>query len=181
MSNTGAPRLAGWASLAVCLAAAAAAAGQEPVVAAPALSLDQLTQMSWPELEHLYQQADAGAIPKGYTPGKAIYCPCDRFSALRSRLTGALWHGKIFDCDGGSLVNQWCGFQAIRARVYYGPSLLDGKTSIVMDYSQTSRVWADVHDEVREVAPGLYLGRMYRLKACGPEFQMFFALQACCR
>ena len=62
-----------------------------------------------------------------------------------------------------------------------GPSCLDGKPSIVMDYGETSLVWADVRDEVREVAPGLYLGRMYRLKPCGPEFQMFFALQACCR
>ena len=102
-------------------------------------------------------------------------------AALRSRLTDALWHGKVFDCEGGSLVNQWSGVRAIRARVCYGPSWVDGKTSIVMDYSQTSHVWADVRDEVREVAPGLYLGRMYRRKDCGPEFQMFFALQTCSR
>jgi hypothetical protein len=48
-----------------------------------------------------------------------------------------------------------------------------------MDYHETSRVWVDVRDEVREVAPGLYLGRMYRRKPCGPEFQFFFALEAC--
>ena len=135
--------------------------------------------MSWPELEQLYREADAGTIPQGFTAGKAIYCPCSKFAGLRSKVTGLMWHGKVFDGCDGTLVNQWCGFRAIRARVCYGPSLLDGKTSIVMDYGQTSHVWADVRDETREVAPGLYLGRMYRLKGCGPEFQMFFALQAC--
>ena len=50
-----------------------------------------------------------------------------------------------------------------------------------MDYSETSLVWRDVRDEMREVAPGLYLGRMYRRKKCGLEFQIFFALQACCQ
>jgi hypothetical protein len=49
-----------------------------------------------------------------------------------------------------------------------------------MDYSGTSRVWRDVRDEVREVSPGLYLGRMYRRTDCGPRFEMFFALEATC-
>jgi hypothetical protein len=47
-----------------------------------------------------------------------------------------------------------------------------------MDYSNTSRVWADVRDEAREVAPGLYLGRMYRRQADCPQFQFYFALDA---
>ena len=178
MAITSAGRLAAWASLAACLFLAGGAGAQEAV--APALSVDQLARMSYPELESLYRDAGPGAVPRGYTPGKAIYCPCDRNAALRSRMTDALWHGKVFACDGGSLVNQWAGFRAIRAGVFFGPSLLDGKTSIIMDYSQTSRVWADVRDEVREVAPGLYLGRMVRIKQGCPEFQMYFALEACC-
>ena len=146
----------------------------------PALSLDQLARMGWPELERLYRQSDAGTVPLGYAAGKAIYCPCERLAGVRSRLTGVVWRGKVFDACGG-LVNQWCGFRAVRARVYYGPSWLDGAPSVVMDYGGTSWVWADVRDEVREVAPGLYLGRMYRLKAGEPEFQMFFALRTCPR
>jgi hypothetical protein len=76
-------------------------------------------------------------------------------------------------------VNQWRGVRAIRAAVCYGPSWLDGGPSVVMDYHRTSRVWSDVRDEVREVAPGLYLGRMYRRTGCGPQFQLFFALEVC--
>jgi hypothetical protein len=174
-------RLLACASLAVCLFTAAAAHADEAVPDAPILSLDQLTHMSWPELERLYREADAGAIPQGYAAGKAIYSPCSPFAGLHSRVTGALWHGKVFDSASCSLVNQWSGFRAIHARVAYGPSCLDGKTSIVMDYGETSLVWADVRDEVREVAPGLYLGRMVRRKKCGLEFQFFFALQVCCR
>jgi hypothetical protein len=177
-------RFLGAAPLVICLLAGAVAVADEnvPLAApAPALSLDQLAHMSWPELEQLYRDADAGPIPQGYTAGKAIYDPCRRFAGLHSHVTGALWHGKVFDNADCALVNQWTGFQAIRAHVAYGPGCLDGKTSIVMDYGETSLVWADVRDEVREVAPGLYLGRMYRRKKCGLEFQFFFALQACCR
>ena len=161
-----------------CLLVGTTAVGQGLPTAAPVLSLDQLAQMSWPDLEQMYRAAEAGNTPEGYLAGKALYCPCDRFSGMRSKVSGAIWRGKVFDCTGCTLINQWCGFQAIRANVYQGPSWLDGKTSLVMDYSATSRVWADVRDEVREVAPGLYLGRMYRLKATGPEFQFYFALQA---
>jgi hypothetical protein len=118
-------------------------------------------------------------VPTGYARGRAVYCPDRRLAGARSALTRALWHGKVFDCAGAGLVNQWCGFRAIRAEVYYGPSWLDGRPAIIMDYSRTSKVWAEVRDEVREVAPGLYLGRMYRRKPCGPAFQMFFALQVC--
>jgi hypothetical protein len=178
--------------VAVCALATAAAAGEEPAgpdspppsVPAPGLacrhlSLECLTRMSWPELECLYRESEPGAIPAGYTPGRAIYCPDSRLAGVRSRMTGALWHGKIFDPCDGTLVNQWLGLRAIKARVCYGPSWLDGRPSIIMDYSETSWVWAEVRDELREVAPGLYLGRMYRRKACGPQFQIFFALEAC--
>jgi hypothetical protein len=144
-----------------------------------ALSLDQLALMSWPQLEALYRQSTAGTIPRGFARGLAIYCPESRLAGVRSRVSRLVWRGKVFDDEGDALVNQWIGVRAIRASVYYGPSWLDGEMSIVMDYSGTSRVWSDVRDEIREVAPGLYLGRMYRRRACGPQFKMFFALEDC--
>ena len=174
-------RLAGPLLLTGCLltfAASPVTAGDD-IPAPPALSLEQLAGMTWPELESLYRASDAGAAPVGFAAGKAIYCPCDRLSGVRSKVSGALWRGKVFDPEGCGLVNQWLGFRAIKARVYYGPSRLDGKPSLIMDYGGTSWVWADVRDEAREVAPGLYLGRMYRCKSGRPEFQLFFALQAC--
>ena len=180
-----------WAcGVAVWVLTAAAATAQDPaspggppIMPAPPpgrhLSLDCLAHMSWPELECLYRQAEPGTIPEGYTPGRALYCPDSRFYGMRSKMTGAVWHGKIFDGCEGTLVNQWAGFRAIKARVSYGPSWLDGRPSIIMDYCGTSHVWADVRDEIREVSPGVYLGLMYRRKPCGPQFQYYFALEAC--
>lgn len=143
-------------------------------------SLEQLACMSWPELEALYRQSCAGAIPHGYARGRPLYCPGKKLSGPRTAVARMLWHGKHFCADDGSLVNQWTGFKAVRARVCCGPSWLDGKSSIIADYDGESRVvWADVRDELREVAPGLYLGIMYHRRSCGPKFGTFFALQLC--
>ena len=133
--------------------------------------------MSWPDLERLYRESGPGTVPVGYAPGLAIYCPEAPLAAARSKVTHLLWHGKHFSACDGTLVNQWCGFKAIRARVSYGESWLDGGPAVVMDYGGTSRVWADVRDEVREVAPGLYLGAMFLRREPQPKFKMFFALE----
>ncbi len=148
-----------------------------PAAGGEALSLDGLAHMDWPELEQLYRQAEAAPIRAGYAPGRPIYQPNGHLSALRGKVTRVLWHGKHFCAEDCTLINQWCGLRAIRARVSYGPSWLDGKPSVIMDYSETSRVWADVRDEAREVAPGLFLGIMYERRCPGPRMKMFFALQ----
>jgi hypothetical protein len=140
-------------------------------------SLEQLAHMSWPDLEALYRASGPGAAPVGYARGLAIYCPDAPLAAVRSKVTHFLWRGKHFSACDGTLVNQWCGFKAIRARVYDGESWLDGGPAIVMDYGSTSRVWRDVRDELREVGPGLYLGAMFRRVELNPKFKMFFALE----
>jgi hypothetical protein len=142
----------------------------------PQLTLDGLAQLGWPELEALYREAEPAEIAPGYACGRAIYRPDAPLTGLRTRVTASLWKGKVF-CEDSTLVNQWLGFRAIRARVYLGDSCLDGKPALIMDYSGTSRVWADVRDEVRQVAPGLFLGIMYLRRPCEPQRKMFFALE----
>jgi hypothetical protein len=78
------------------------------------------------------------------------------------------------------MINQWRGVRAIRARVYEGESWLDGKPATYLDYHGTSRVWDDVHDEIREVCPGVWLGVMYHRDCPCPKFGTFFALEAPC-
>ncbi|HKI37300.1 MAG TPA: hypothetical protein VKA46_35935 [Gemmataceae bacterium] len=140
-------------------------------------SLEELAQRSWPDLERLYRASSPGPVPVGYFRGLAIYCPEAKLAATRSKVSRLLWHGKHFSACDGTLVNQWCGFKAIRARVSCGESWLDGGPAIVMDYGGTSWVWADVRDETREVAPGLYLGAMFLRRDPQPKFKMFFALE----
>ncbi|HTU21501.1 MAG TPA: hypothetical protein VMG10_25915 [Gemmataceae bacterium] len=161
----------------VCLLSVATATADPPLSAAPALCLEQLAAMSWCDLEQIYRQAPPGTIPAGYARGRAIYCPCAPLTPARSKMTQAMWHGKHFCPADGTLINQWCFGRTVRARVCYGDSWLDGKPSIVMDYRGMAHVWKDVRDEIREVAPGLYLGLMYRCKSGQPRMKMFFALE----
>lgn len=160
------------------LFAVSAAPAQLPPAAPCSLSLERLAYMNWCELEQLYRRSSVGTIPAGYARGRAIYCPGAPLTPARDRMTQALWHGKHFCPLDGTLTNQWClGARAVRARVNYGESWLDGKPSILMDYRGMSHVWKDVRDEIREVGPGLYLGLMYRCKAGQPRMKMFFALE----
>jgi hypothetical protein len=62
--------------------------------------------------------------------------------------------------------------------VYQGPSWLDGRPSLVLDYSQTSRIYAHNRDEIRQVGPGLFLGLMYDRTTAPPGLQMYFALES---
>lgn len=166
--------------------APAAAPSCASACAAPCacLSLDGLVRMSREELEALYCQAQPGPIPEGYTCGRSIRHAGTCLAVPSSKMTGKLWHGKLFDGCSGTLTNQWChGIQAVRAKVCYGESWFDGRPAIVMDYRGVSPIiWHNVRDEIRQVAPNLYLGIMYQEKHCQPKFKMFFALEVpeCC-
>ena len=138
---------------------------------------DHLARSSWAELECVYRSADVGAIPCGFHAGTAVYPDGAR---IRGAAANALWQGKHFRC--GEMLNQWSGFKAIKADVYAGRSWLDGGPATVLDYRESSFVWRRVRDEIREVAPGVYLGVMFREPrrrappGSRPEIQAFFVL-----
>lgn len=124
-----------------------------------------LSTLSGAQLDDLYRASPPGAIPTGRSRGTAITLPgsgADRLLAGLVRLLA--WKGKIFDPDGAGLRNLVTpfGVPAIRARVYEGDSWFvpDGRT-IVLDYAKTSWVARMIRDEIRQVAPGLYLGQVY--------------------
>ena len=75
------------------------------------------------------------------------------------------------------MVNKMFGVSGIKGEVGYADGWLDGKPSAVIDYRRTSLVWGKSRDEIREVAPGLYLGIMFKA-GCEPTIQSFFALDA---
>jgi hypothetical protein len=66
------------------------------------------------------------------------------------------------------------GFNAILAKVYKGPSWLDGKECIVLDYSETSAVAHWIRDEIRLIGPGFYLGVVYWEKKRLIDFALQF-------
>jgi hypothetical protein len=152
-----------------------------PVNPAPAAySIDDLVRMSECQLLDLYRQAEPGPIPCGYTPGKMISKPGSKTTVLKSRLVGcSLWQGKNFD-DNGIMTNRMFGARFIKGEVGMGESWIDGRPSIIIDYSQTSRIFRPYRDEIREVCPGIYLGVMFKRDCCCPTIVTFFALDARC-
>jgi hypothetical protein len=143
------------------------------------LSLERLSQLSWEELDCLYRRAQPGRPPCGVVEGRAIYDKARKLSAFRSAGTNALWLGKDFHPEQGMLINRWKFGKAIKAEVYPGVSLIDGGPALVADYRQSSFIWRNVRDEIREVAPGLYLGVMFKFEKSEGRFSTFFALAEC--
>jgi hypothetical protein len=151
-----------------------AARAQAP---APALTVDRLLRMSGPELDALYRQGAAIGMPPGWVRGTALLAPGARRNGAMALGTRLVWQGKVFDPAGATAVNRFFGLPMIRAQVAQDQSWLDGAPTLVLDYSQTSRIYAQNRDEIRQVAPGLFLGLMYARTSPQPTFRMYFALE----
>lgn len=129
-----------------------------------AYDVDQLLEMSDQELDDLFRKSPPGPIPDGKAEGTAIVANDTPFSGIISKIINHFgWQGKTFDAKHGTLRNRITAFglNAIVAQVYEGPSLLDNKPCIILDYSQTSEVAERIRDEIRLIAPNTYLGRVY--------------------
>ena len=123
-----------------------------------------LLAMTQQQLDDLFKESPAGDIPDGEAEGTAIIAPGTAYSAPISQVINHFaWQGKVFDAKKGTLKNRILAFgiEAIIARVYKGPSWLDDKECIVLDYSETSLVASRIRDEIRLIGPGLYLGKVY--------------------
>ena len=126
--------------------------------------VDQLLKMSQAQLDELFTSTPAGAIPEGEADGTAIIAPGTTYTKEVAKfINHFVWKGKVFDPKKGVLKNRLSllGFHAIIAKVEKAPSWLDGKECIVLDYSDTSLVAQWIRDEIRQIGPGLYLGKVY--------------------
>jgi hypothetical protein len=131
-----------------------------------AMSYDvpQLLAMSQTQLDDLFRANPAGDIPNGPAKGTAIISPGTQYSEPIAEIINHFgWQGKVFDAQKGTLKNRILAFglEAIVAKVYKGPSWLDGKECIVLDYSETSMLAHWIRDEIRLIGPGFYLGKVY--------------------
>jgi hypothetical protein len=120
------------------------------------------------ELDEIYRNAGPGEIPAGDTQGTAILAGSKFANLVAGSARVLAWQGKVFDLfsadrQAGVLVNKVTpfGLRLIVAKVYLGTSWLDEKETIIIDYSKTSLLAKVIRDEIREVEPGVYLGKVW--------------------
>jgi len=120
------------------------------------------------ELDEIYRNAEPGNVPSGDTRGTAIVTGSLFSKSLAVIARAFAWQGKVFELfppehQTGVLVNKITAFSLtfIVAMVYRDKSWMDGKDTIVIDYSKTSFFAKVIRDEIREIEPGVYLGKVW--------------------
>jgi len=116
------------------------------------------------ELGKLFRSGAAGAIPDGRGKGTVLLGSGGIVARLAAVLGYALaWRGKVFTAREARLKNLVTplAIRAIEAAVYKQESWYDGEPCIVLDYSKTSFVAHKIRDEIREIAPGVFLGLVF--------------------
>jgi hypothetical protein len=123
-----------------------------------------LLQMDRRGLDDVFAAGVSGPIPDGRANGTALMLAGSSINAVIARVVNAVaWKGKTFYALHGVLTNRLTpfGLPGIVAVVYESASWFDGKPCVVLDYSKTSLVARFIRDEIRLVAPALYLGKVY--------------------
>jgi len=160
-------------------------------------SLDDLAALPCRELAELYAH---GTVPEslaaldGDLIGRMLAVRgLDRglpFRALSSfaRQAGFPWGGKSFrskDASHGTGINRLHLAKAGRHRVFpfatsFASSVLDARPCVLLDYDDPDNPAAirAIHDEVRQVAPGLFLGPACVKRGRTPALVLWFALDA---
>ncbi len=159
-------------------------------------TLDDLARLGARELRELYA---AGSVPDsiaaldGDLVGRMLaVVRLDRGAPLRVIAAGARarlfpWAGKSFHAD-----NETTGMGINRVKLAgtrrlfpfatrVGPSVLDDEPAIILDYDQPENPMPIrmIHDEVREVAPKIFLGPAAVKRSKGrPVVVLWFALHA---
>jgi hypothetical protein len=117
-----------------------------------------------PELARLFSSGRVGAIPDGHGRGTVLLGTGGLTAQVAARLSYALaWRGKMVSARTARLLNILTPLQieAIEAVIYKQDSWYDGAPCIVLDYSKTSFAARMIRDEIREIAPGVFLGIVF--------------------
>lgn len=128
------------------------------------ITAQSIAELTRDEVDQLFRRGEVGQIPDGDAVGTAIFFPSNPLEPLIERVVQRIaWSGKVVSSRNHDLKNKITplGIKAIAADVYTGRSWFDGADCIVLDYSKRSFLAKLVRDEIRRVAPGLYLGVVY--------------------
>jgi len=140
------------------LTAIAALAPACPAVAgSPAAALRVAAPCGW---EVLFRQGTLGCAPYGPTRGTVLHA-YGKHPRVTARLQGVVWKRKTFHGDG-TFTNRWLGgVHAVSADTRVESSWLDGQPCLAVQYAPNAPVFGNVRDELRQIAPDVWLGRSY--------------------
>jgi hypothetical protein len=158
---------------------------------APSFTLADLAQQGSRALAEIYATAttpklrDLDGTPRGRMLAFAGPLGKGRaFEGLR-RFAAARyfpWDGKSFHSKNdvaGKGINRVRGAgDWFRFETSIGPSAMDGKPCLILDYDVSPNPWVirQIHDELRQVSPRLFLGpAMWKTKT-HPKLVLFFAI-----
>ena len=142
-----------------------------------AVTVPEMLKMSQAQLDDLFTQSPVGEIPSGEAKGTAIIAPGTTYTHdIANFINHFAWQGKVFDPSKGNLAKQDFAFwtQRDHRQSLQGLELDGQKECIVLDYSETSLVAHWIRDEIREVAPRIYLGKVYLGKKRLIDFALEF-------
>ena len=160
-------------------------------------TLDTLAQRTVAELEALYGAATVSTTMRaadGELVGRmlavrgvpsALQAPLGKWAASDS----FVWEGKTFaaSSDTAGIGHNRIHIPALFGRqnlfpfeTSFGPSALDGKPTLILDYDlRTNPGWIRrIHDEIREVSPGVFLGPAMWKGETEKLLVLWFALEA---
>jgi hypothetical protein len=123
-----------------------------------------LARASGTELDEIFRKSPPGPTPTGRTRGTAILFAGSALTApLAAIARWFWWKGKVFAPATDDLKNLVTpiGVPLIRALVYQDESWFSPGPAIIIDYKKTSLVARAIRDEIREAAPGVYLGQVF--------------------
>lgn len=155
-------------------------------------SLDELAALRAPRLLELYRDAAVPAVPEldGDLRGRMLAVRGSGriwFALLRAFAAWRHfpWRGKSFAARSigtrGDGINRVFGDTTrwFRFETFIAPSRADGGPAFQLDYDNPDNPFfiRAIKDEVRQVAPGLYLGQAYVLMFGKPRLALYFALQ----
>ena len=127
------------------------------------MDVDTLLKMSESQLDDLFSKSTAGPIPDGAAKGTAIIAPGTTFSpAIAQAISFFTWQGKSqTPARRAEKRISVLGLNAIVAEAHRARAGTTRRECIVLDYSKTSTVAGWIRDEIRQLEPGTYLGKVY--------------------
>jgi hypothetical protein len=165
---------------------------QTPRTTSSGISVDGMARMGVEALGALYAKGtaprlrDLDGAPRGRMLTWVGPLGRDRaFQAVR-RFAGSSvfpWGGKSFTSSSDS---RGRGINRVRVlgdafpfETSIAPSVVDGRPCLVLDYDLPANPWfiRQIHDELREVGPGVYLGPAMWKARPSPRLVLYFAIE----